>query len=299
MHNPTSVISRAAHLIGSRGHASAKATKSTNPWVSGSLTLHSAVRISCDMDPGDSVFAYWQWREIRELLDVVWSSIDDRVAQVSGEILPSIVWANQDNRSTDEVVELLHGVNASTTPEIESITRRPRRNPKFVSGGTMSPSRSSFLLGDGTLQTSLMLSIVVAKEQLDLSFGDLFSDLSKLQMDNESLLAHVDDLTLKSIVDIGAVTDPVSLVIARLLVSAISAQSDLLERETDRTTSLRVCEFFAVTEDSANWSGLSDTAVLDRLLRISGDLESASRHQAMPEALLKEISKLRNVWNAS
>lgn len=299
MHNPSSIILKAANLIANRGHISAKAAKSTNPWSSGPLTLHGALRISCDMDPADSVFAYWQWREIRSLLDSVWGSLDDRVAQVSGERLPSIVWANQDRRSAEEVVELLQGVNPDSTPEIETITRRPRRNPKFVPGGTVPPSRSSILLGDGTLQTSLMLSIVVVKEQCEVSFGDLFSDLSELRLDNEGLLAHVDDMIFQANIAIDEIPDPVSIVIARLLVGAVAVESELLETQSDRPVSLSACEFFALTDENANWAGLSDTAVLDRLLRISRNRDSATTGRTMPEALEKEVDKMRKAWNGS
>ncbi|MEY4081231.1 MAG: hypothetical protein RL430_1661 [Actinomycetota bacterium] len=144
-----------------------------------------------------------------------------------------------------------------------------------------------------------MLAIVVAKEQREVSFGDLFSDLSKLHLDNEGLLAHVDDIILESKIEIDALPDPVSLVIARLLVSAIAAESELLERESDRSVSLGACEFFALTEENANWAGLSDSAVLDRLLRISDGHGAGLTSRAMPEAIEKEIVKLRKAWNAS
>lgn len=297
MHNPASVILKAANLIANRGYISAKAAKSTNPWSSGPLTLHSALRISCDMDPADSVFAYWQWRDVRSLLDSVWGSLDDRVAQVSGERLPSIVWANQDDRSAEEVVELLKGVNPDSTPEVETITRRPKRNPRFVSGGTVSPARGSFLLGDGTLQTSLVVSIVVLKEQGGRPYGNLFSELAQLNLDNESLLAHVDDAVIAAVGDVNEIADPLSLVIARLLVSAIAVQGEVLESETDRQFSLGVCEFLAVTDGNMRWSGLSDTEVLERLLRMNEKFGSGEPARALPEAIAKELDKLRRAWD--
>ncbi len=299
MLSPSSVLQGAATLLESRGHVAAKLAKSANQWSTGPLTLHSAIRITCDMDPGDSVFAYWEWRDIRGLLDAVWVALDAETCLRAGESIPSIVWANQEGRSSSEVVDVLKSARATDFPVVSSITRRPRRNPKFVSGGTVSPARGSFLLGDGTLRTSLAVSIVVLKEQRGNSYGNLFSELAQLNLDNESLLAHVDDAVITSVGDVQEIADPLSLVIARLLVSAIAVQSEVLESETDRPFSLGLCEFMAITDENMKWSSLSDTKVLERLLHISEKLGLGEPARTRPEAILKELDKLRRTWNGS
>jgi hypothetical protein len=95
------------------------------------------------------------------------------------------------------------------------------------------------------------------------------------------------------------IADPLSLVIARLLVSAIAVQGDVLESETDRPLSLGLCEFMAIADENMKWSSLSDTKVLERLLHMSEKLGLGEPARTRPEAILKELDKLRRTWNGS
>lgn len=295
MIRPSTALERAADLLAERGHVSARNMKTKNPWKSGELTLHSAVRIACDMDPGDSTFAYWRWRDVTTMLEVIWRALDENAIAVAGHNVPAIVWANSDTVSTGDVVSLLRTARPVSDDGIDCVVRRPPKNPKFSTGGNSSPAKSSLLLGDGTLQTSIAVSIVVLKEIRDVAYGDLLSELSKLNLGNEELLSAIDGWIFARVGDFREVHEPDSLVVARLIVKAISAESELLERESDRQTSLSVCEFLSLTEENANWSGLSDSVVLDRLLKLSSMADGRGT-SPIPEVLQKEIDRLRDMW---
>lgn len=288
-----SVMALVHELLQSRGHVSARNFKNGKPWSSGSVTLHTAIRIACDMDPNDSVFAYWQWRELQTLLSEVWGVFDAAVAKFTGDSRTAVVWFNEANRSAEEISALFDLCAARSLVQIPKVTRRPRRNPKFVPGGDVSPARSSFLLGDGTLRTSLAVALVVLKEVSETPYGDLFSSFAEFPGSDEELLAAVDDRVLSIVGDPDRIAEPVSLVVARLLVQALNSESELLEAESDRMKALVYGEFFSLTDGGANWGGMTDVAVIDRLLKISGKEVGAP----LVEGVERAIQGLRGLWS--
>lgn len=288
-----SVVALVLELLQSRGHVSARNFKNGKPWGSGPVTLHTAIRLACDMDPNDSVFAYWQWRELQTLLSEVWGVIDAAVAELAGDSRTAVVWFNEVNRSAEEISVLFELCAPRSLVEIPKVTRRPRRNPKFVRGGDVSPARSSFLLGDGTLRTSLAVALVVLKEVAEIPYGDLFNSFTEFPGSDEELLAAVDDRVLSIAGDPDRIVEPVSLVVARLLVQALNSESELLETESDRMKALVYGEFFSLTDANANWAGMTDVAVVDRLLKISGRDDGAP----LVEGVERAIRGLRELWS--
>ena len=287
-----SVISLVSELLQSRGHVSARNFKNGKPWGSGPVTLHTAIRVACDMDPNDSVFAYWQWRELQSLLSEVWGVIDAAVAELTGDTKTAVVWFNETNRNAEEIIAIFSLCTPRSHVQIPKVTRRPRRNPKFVRGGDVSPARNSFLLGDGTLRTSLAVALVVLKEVQAIPYGDLFGGLSDFRGTDEELLAALDDRVLSFAGDPDGISEPVSLVIARLLVQALNSESELLETGSDRARALTYGEFFSMTDENSNWAGMSDVAVVDRLIKISG----RNNGQPLVEGVENAIKGLRELW---
>ncbi len=288
-----SVVALVFEILQSRGHVSARNFKNGKSWGPGPVTLHTAIRIACDMDPNDSVFAYWQWRELQILLSEVWGVIDAAVAELAGDSRTAVVWFNESNRSAEEISTVFDLCAPRSLVQILKVTRRPPRNPKFVPRGKVSPARSSFLLGGGTLRTAVAVALVVLKEVAEIPYGDLFSSFTEFPRSDEELLAVVDERVLSIVGDPDRIAEPASLVVARLLVQALNWESELLEAESDRKKALVFGEFFSLTDENANWAGMADVAVVDRLLKISGRDDGAP----LVEGVEKAIEGLRGLWS--
>ena len=219
------------------------------------LTIHDAIRLVLvgELDrsnPGD--VAYWEWREIRPFLKEVWRSLNTAVGKLDPGEMSAVSWCARSSCTESDAVRLLDVAMEMMRLSPPSATRRP--TPKG-------------LLQSGKVVGSIAESLAVLHEARQVPYGDLIDVFLEALPDDStdlSLLAAVDDAVELANAD-RTRTDNGTLV-PREVVRAYQVQSRLSEEE-DRGLSL--IGFLRAEHELNNLAGLSDTALLKRLLAIA------------------------------
>lgn len=259
--SPQIVLDRAAKLINDRGFVPTSArviedSKKTTPKRAPSpVTLHEAIREAMGMEFDDADVAYWEWKSIRKLLSAVWQSLDLSATELAGKPERAAVVASRQDSDAQTITSILNRANPGSTPIVERVTRRP---DKFK--GIPLP---------GKVLWSIVVTIGVLKQSVGSDLGDLLSSLTDLDRTNFQLLEHLDSQVEIANIDVGAIEVLESGILLRALGRAIQETNRL--RRLDDLQNLSVSQFLIEMEQSANWSGSSDPAVLRRLLTIAPD----------------------------
>jgi hypothetical protein len=251
------------------------------------------------MDPGDSVYAYWDWKPLRVLLDAVWSALDVASSRLNGAPIPALVYASLPDRLSSDIETLFSAAQVGQVSAVESVVRRPPRNKKYEVQGSVSPRGStSLLLANGTLRTSIFVTMIVLKEATEISLGDLLSETSRCELSDEDLLEFLDNRVKRTLGTFDRIETPEGLLVARFLSEAFEVEMRQAEEGGQRSTLISVCDVLRMTEESANWSGLADLSVVDRLKRIIevGAADTARSKQIKSEAVIKAEKTLREKW---
>lgn len=274
--NGSEVIAAAVELLQTEGFLPYGAGTVSN--ATRGVQLHESIRRSIGMTKvsakgvisalDDSVYMYWEWKEIKKSLDVLWVALDDSASTLLGRRTSAVAYCTASERTEDEVVSLLNGAKVSDELHFPIATRRPTKNEGSVRFA-------------GKLLGALLQTIAVLEQALDAGYGDLFSFLGQEERTNLELL-EVLDLRCKRLRDDGIETvAPSSTVIVRALGRAFDKHNEPIKKEDGQPLSLG--QFLVATENTANWAGLPDHAVLARLMAIAGPDDS--------DAAVKEIEK--------
>ena len=225
--------------------------------------LHEGVRQVLGLKTEDSVYMYWEWKELSLALNAMWLVLDQAASQLAGRQTTAIAHLFEESVQQEVAVSLLETARNNSQPiEFPSVTRRP----------TKSESSVRFV---GKITAALLSTLGVIEESRKSGYGDLFSSLTDQVRTNEELLAHLDSMCA-SIDSTLSFSPPKSIVILRALGKAFEELNK--QRAKDDLAEFSLSEFFIETEESANWAGLSDSVVLKRFLAISPeDAEAAEK----------------------
>lgn len=238
------------------------------------LTLHDAIRSVLVGGSTSSQLpdvAFWEWREIRPFLRNVWTNLNLSVAQIDSRERSAIAWCNEPTRSFDDVRELLHRSSALPLRTTPTATRRP--SPRG-------------LVQSAKVAGAIVESLAVLHEISASSYGDLIEgalgDFAEPATDL-ALLTKIDDQCLLS--DSGRDLTDNSTLVPRQLLRAYLKQ----ERQADqRGEFLTFVNFLHSGIVLNNLAGLSDRALLKRLVQIEPEKPGSSYASAVAKILGEE-----------
>ena len=274
--NGQEVVAAAVDLVQAEGFA---------PYVSAGagssargVQLHESIRRAIGMTKvsekgvvsalDDSVYMYWEWKELKKALDVLWTVLDDSASRMFGRRTTAIACCAAPGRTSDEVVALLTNAKVPAGLQFPTTTRRPTKNESSVRFG-------------GKLLGALLQTIAVLEQGLNAGYGDLFSTLGQEEHTNIELLEVLDARCRLLQANGTKLIAPSSTVVVRALGRALDKHNEPIKREDGQPLSLG--QFLAATEETANWAGMTNQAVLTRLLTIAGPDDSV--------AAIKEIER--------
>ena len=230
---------------------SIKLGKRTKPGI----TLFESLRNSLSMKIDDSVYMYWEWIELERFVSELWTALDESATAFVGRKTSAIAVAFEESLTTEEILKILRNVEfQDSTKGIEAISRRP----------TKSESSVRYV---GKLLGACFTTIGIVEKANNCGYGDLFSTLSSDSRTNIELLSDLDEMAKGFDVPLTTLQPTDSVLILRALGWALEKVNE--ERKQEDQTPLTLSGFLFETEQSANWSGLSDQAILRRLLAIS------------------------------
>lgn len=230
--------------------SSIKLGKRTKPGI----TLFEALRNSLSMKVDDSIYMYWEWIELESFLDEFWRILDNSASVLEGRKTSVIARASEESCTTSDVLRILETAKFESPKIISSISRRPTKSEASV----------RYV---GKLLGACFTTIGILEKQNNCGFGDLFSLLADESRTNVELLRHLDDMSRELDSPLESLQPTDSILILRALGWALEKVND--DRKEDDQVSLTLGGFFFETEQSANWAGLSDQAILRRLLAIA------------------------------
>ncbi len=227
------------------------------------LLIHEAIRESIGMKFDDSVYMYWEWKELSHSLKALWIELDSAASKIANRRTTAIAHVYEESVGQEAVLALFElALENTSVIEFPTVTRRPTKSEPTI----------RFV---GKLMGALLATLGAIEEARSSGYGDLFSSLTDRVRSNEELLEHLDALCL-SIDPSLALKPPKSVVVLRALGKAFEDLNK--QRAKDDLAEFSLSEFFIETEESANWAGLSDAVVLKRLLTISPeDSEAAEK----------------------
>lgn len=234
------------------------------------ITLHEAIRLVLGMKESDSVYMYWEWRDLKKSIDTMWNALDDAASEVAGRRTSGIAFASLESRTQEEVLAVLECLDVTKMASFPAATRRPTR----------SESQVRFV---GKLLGAIITTLGILESTRDSGFGDLFSSVSNLEISDVRLLATLDDRLADEVTDLGSTRPPANIVVMRALGWAFQSANEERLREDESPWSLT--EFLRATDEAANWAGSSDKVVLRRLLAMSPSEKSETAKKAIERFL--------------
>jgi hypothetical protein len=224
----------------------------------GPVSLFRAVRLALGVEESALDFAdvsFWNWMELRSFLLSVWSALDTQIQRDFQSTSPAIVWASRAERTQSEVLGLIE--RASSQGDVISAPDAALRPIAFQ------------MVGMGKIDAAIVNTCAVLTANLDLSYGDLLSQLVEFGGTDEELLTFLDRRVSSSRVD-RTVSDQSSL-IPRELVRAKIAIVDKMN-----LASINFVKFLQVLDESNNLDNITDESLLVRLIRIAPEPKSSA-----------------------
>lgn len=194
--------------------------------------------------------AYWDFVELREFLHKVTALINAELSDKIGRPTNAVAWSHDPARSEADILDLLQRLQRKH-PDI----RVPKRAEPRPIAKNMVQKRS--------ISAAIANTFGVLVEN-GAQYGDLIETYSRLNLENEELLARLDEQVSKSMSDRSKVDTKSE--IPRLLVVAYSYYKNQVFESDLRSISM--CEFLKYISESNNFAGNSNETVVRRLERI-------------------------------
>lgn len=226
------------------------------------LTLHEGVRQVLGLRTEDSVYMYWEWRQLKSSFDAMWTEFDKAASKIDGRTTSVIAICSRPELSLADLLQVLDLVDQGNLLVFPQAVRRP----------TKSESQVRFV---GKRLGAILMTLAIAADLTDSGYGDLLSTMSEVGEDEIDALDFLDRLIVREQLDKASIKAPNQIVIARALGRAFEKTN--IDRAKDEITELNFLEFLRETESTANWAGLSDKDVLRRLLIISPEVATTSQ----------------------
>lgn len=226
------------------------------------LTFHEGIRQILGLKTEDSVYMYWEWRQLKSSFDAMWTEFDRAASQIDGRTTSAIAVCSRPDTSLANLLQLLDLVDPANLSTFPQAVRRP----------TKSESQVRFV---GKRLGAILMTLAIAADLTDSGYGDLLSSMSEAGDDEIDLLDFLDRLIARERTDKASIKAPTQIVISRALGRAFEKTN--IDRAKDEIPELNFLEFLRETESTANWAGLSDKDVLRRLLAISPEVAATSQ----------------------
>lgn len=236
--------------------------ESTSKASSEGLALHQAIRKVLNLKPDDSIYMYWQWRELKIAFDAMWLEMDRAASEKESRITSVIAMSSKPDVKGEDMISIITSINPEKLLSFPRAIRRP----------TKSESQVRFI---GKRLGAILMTIGIAADLTESGYGDLLSTLSNSGETEIDLLDHLDQIIIRESTDLNSIKPPQHAVILRALGRAFEKINEI--RSKENVSELNFLEFLRETEESANWAGLSDKDVLRRLLAISPDETDAGK----------------------
>jgi hypothetical protein len=237
---------------------SQRLAKVEQPTRRGPVSLFQAVRLALGIEENALDFAdvsFWNWLELRSFLSATWSSLD---AQIEVDVqlkTPAIVWASRADRTQFEVLGLIERTLSKAGSS--SAPKAALRPIAFQ------------MVGMGKIDAALANTCAVLTTNLDLSYGDLLSQLVESGGTDEELLTLLDSRAASAKVD-RTVCDQTSF-IPRELVRAKTAIAEKMN-----LGSISFINFLQALNENNNLDNITDESLLNRLIKIAPEPKSSS-----------------------
>lgn len=235
------------------------------------LFFHEGIRGVLGMRDDDSIYMYWEWRQLKTAFDAMWAELDIAASKIDGRVTTAIALCSRPEVTVNDVVALLGAVNTGKLVDFPRTFRRP----------TKSEGQVRFI---GKRLGAILMTLGVVVDATNSGYGDHLSSASYAAHDDIQLLEYLDGLVFRELGDPHEAKPPTQVVILRALGWAYEKVNE--SRLEEDLSEFSFAEFLRETEASANWSGLTDQMVLRRLLTIAPEKADASK-----KAIEKYLSK--------
>jgi hypothetical protein len=224
--------------------------------------LHEGVRQVLGLKTEDSVYMYWEWRQLKSSFDAMWTEFDRSASKIDGRTTSIIAFCSRPEISLADLLQVLDLVDQRNLLAFPQAVRRP----------TKSESQVRFV---GKRLGAILMTLAIAADLTNSGYGDLLSTMSEAGKDEIATLDFLDRLIVREQFDKASIKGPSQIVISRALGRAYEKTN--IDRARDEISEFNFSEFLRETESNSNWAGLSDKDVLRRLLTIAPDTAEASK----------------------
>lgn len=234
--------------------------------IENGLSLFEVIRLASGVEWNDREYAdvsFWNFQEMRTAWISVWTTLDNEIQTITGNVHYAIPWAYSKDRGEREILSLL---TSASIREPNLIIPQPRRRPE-----------SRLIVGNGKIDAAIANTLSVLRVGFDLPYGDFIPKLIKESPNDEDFLKVLGDEVARQGFD-EQLNDLNSFVPRELVRAKWKTQKD----KGDQFTSF--AGFLSYLETSNNLEGNSDQGFLTRLLRIAPETSIAVK-QAMSRDL--------------
>lgn len=214
------------------------------------ITLFEAVRLTYGFDWKEIEYAdvsFWNWRQIRNELQQIWAALDHAASRISGSPAKAVAWSYPTTRTLEQIVELVQTA-ASSTPSPRTTTPVRRPEPRLM-------------VNPGKMDAAIVSTYAVLQKNGDYVYSDICSWHLEDMLSDEEYLDALDQRVLAAFADHRH--DDTRDLIPRQLVRAKMA----LHNSSDQSRTF--LDFLRTLDQTNNLSGLSNQALLHRLLQIA------------------------------
>lgn len=226
------------------------------------LTLHQGIRGVLNMRDDDSIYMYWEWRQLKTAFDSMWTELDVAASRFEGRTTSAIFVCSRPEFTESDLFSFFQMVDVENLEAFPIALRRPTKSEGQVRY-------------TGKLLGAVLMTLGIVAEAMDSGFGDLLSSISDAADNEIQLLDHLDGVAKREIGNPHEAKPPSQIVILRALGWAYEEVNKT--RVNEDLAEFNFAEFLRETEQSANWSGLTDQLVLKRLLAIAPERADASK----------------------
>ena len=214
------------------------------------ITLFEAVRLAYGFEWKDieaSDVTYWNWRQIRAEMKEIWAALDQASSDFAGRPTKAIPWSYKATCTKDDAIKLVTSA-AHISPL--STTSTPLRRPE-----------SRLMVNPGKMDAAIVNTCAVVRRNSNLEYSDILCVNLNQDLTDEEFLGLLDERVSVHSYD-RQLEDNRDLIPRQLVRAKMAVQASSEEVRT-------FLDFLRALELSNNISGLSDQALLGRLLRIS------------------------------
>lgn len=234
--------------------------------IENGLSLFEAIRLGSGVGWVDREYAdvsFWNFQELRAAWRSVWTTLDDEIQAITGNVHYAIPWAYTRERKAEEILLLLE---KASIRQPNLVIPKPRRRPE-----------SRLIVGNGKIDAAIANTLSVLRVGLALPYGDFIPKLIKESPKDEDFLKVLGDEVDRQGID-EQVNDLESLVPRELVRAKWKNQKD----KSDQFSSF--VGFLSYLETSNDMEGHSDQVFLTRLLQIAPE-SSIPINQAISKEL--------------